>query len=72
MDRPGLGHDTAELACDTDGEGLQHDRDIGRDTADREQGRVVARARVAWLAEGRDTKIVSWLRGGRPWVARQR
>ena len=45
MDRPGLGHDTAEPACDTAGEGLQYGRDMGRDTAGRAQGRAAARAR---------------------------
>ena len=63
MDRPGLGHDTAEPACDMAWEGLQYARDMGCDTAGRAHGRAAARAR-GLASVGRDIKIVSWLRRG--------
>ena len=45
---------------------------MGHDTAGCAQGRAAVRARMAWLAEGRDTKNCIVAERGWPWIAIQR
>ena len=67
MDRPGLGHDMAEPACDTTEKWAT--TQCGRATI-RPGARDTTCSAYGWEL-GRDTKIVLWLRGGRTRVAIQ-